>query len=284
MTSILVGVDGTRRGDRAVAWAARQAEREGASLALLSVIDSDMVRTFGVASDAVRDAVQSVLDETAQSVAAQHPDLEIKTTIVEGEVVSSMANAANLHDMIVLGSHHGATIGETMGGAKGLRVSVLTKVPTVVVPADWDLDTENEGVMVGVGPDNVSENAIAFGIRQAEMLNQELDLVSAWGLPPLLTRPAEVMGGGLGPVGEQFQAELDVRVAKIKAAHPDLDIEGHSIEGPSPARVLIDHSKSFGMLVMGTHSRTMLGRTVFGSVTHSVLMNMAVPTVIVPQK
>ena len=280
MTSILVGVDGTRRGDRAVAWAARQAEREGASLALLSVIDSDMVRTFGVASD----AVQSVLDETAQSVAAQHPDLEIKTTIVEGEVVSSMANAANLHDMIVLGSHHGATIGETMGGAKGLRVSVLTKVPTVVVPADWDLDTENEGIMVGVGPDNVSENAIAFGIRQAEMLNQELDLVSAWGLPPLLTRPAEVMGGGLGPVGEQFQAELDVRVAKIKAAHPDLYIEGHSIEGPSPARVLIDHSKSFGMLVMGTHSRTMLGRTVFGSVTHSVLMNMAVPTVIVPQK
>ena len=194
MTSILVGVDGTRRGDRAVAWAARQAEREGASLALLSVIDSDMVRTFGVASDAVRDAVQSVLDETAQSVAAQHPDLEIKTTIVEGEVVSSMANAANLHDMIVLGSHHGATIGETMGGAKGLRVSVLTKVPTVVVPADWDLDTENEGVMVGVGPDNVSENAIAFGVHQAEMLNQELVLVSAWGLPPLLTRPAEVMG------------------------------------------------------------------------------------------
>ncbi len=37
------------------------------------------------------------------------------------------------------------------------------------------------------------------------------------------------------------------------------------------------------MLVMGTNSRNALGRTLFGSVTHSVLLNLKVPTIIVPQ-
>lgn len=282
MTSILVGVDGTSRGDRAVEWASRQALRTSASLTLVSVIDSDAVRTFGVASDAVRQAATDVLEEKAAALSEAHPDLKVEISVVEGEVISALADAADAHDLVVLGSHHGATIGETVGGAKGLRVSVSTKVPTAVIPADWDPSSEGEGVMVGVGPDNVSENAIAFGVREALLLGEPIELVSAWGLPPLLTRPAEAMGGGLGPVGEEFQRNLDKRVENLRAQFPDLQVTGRSVEGPSPARVLIESSKGCKMLVLGTHSRTVFGRALFGSVSHSVLMNLAVPTVIVP--
>lgn len=282
MTSILVGVDGTSRGDRAVEWASRQALRTSASLTLVSVIDSDAVRTFGVASDAVRQAATDVLEEKAAALSEAHPGLKVEISVVEGEVISALADAADAHDLVVLGSHHGATIGETVGGAKGLRVSVSTKVPTAVIPADWDPSSEGEGVMVGVGPDNVSENAIAFGVREALLLGEPIELVSAWGLPPLLTRPAEAMGGGLGPVGEEFQRNLDKRVENLRAQFPDLQVTGRSVEGPSPARVLIESSKGCKMLVLGTHSRTVFGRALFGSVSHSVLMNLAVPTVIVP--
>ena len=92
-----------------------------------------------------------------------------------------------------------------------------------------------------------------------------------------------MMGGGLSPIGEQYQSALDERVERIAAQHKGLEVVGKAIEGPSPSRVLIDGAKENGMLVMGTHSRKTLGRAVFGSVTHSVLLNLVVPTVIVPR-
>lgn len=37
------------------------------------------------------------------------------------------------------------------------------------------------------------------------------------------------------------------------------------------------------MFVLGTHSRDALGRALFGSVTHGVLLNLSAPTAVVPQ-
>ena len=78
-------------------------------------------------------------------------------------------------------------------------------------------------------------------------------------------------------------AEVDEFVARITTANPALDVTGRSIEGPSPTRVLLDASKDAQLLVLGTHSRAALGRALFGSVTHSMLLNLATPTVVVPK-
>lgn len=283
MARILVGIDGSTRGERALEWAARRAERTADELTLVSVIDAAAASEAGATAQAMRAATEDALKASLDRVAASHPGVTATSTIVEGKIVESLVDAAERHDMVVLGSHHGATIGEAIGGAKGLRVSVSISAPTVVVPSDWDPDAQGEGVVVGVGPDKVSERAIDFGVQEALATGQELDLVSAWGLPPVLTRPAEVLGGGLGPVGEQFQRDLDQRVARLREQHPGLVVSGHAAEGASPAQVLVRYSATRHMLVMGTHSRTALGRALFGSVTHGALLNLNVPTVVVPQ-
>lgn len=284
MKSILVGVDGTDRGRQALKWASRYAAREGASLTLLSVVDPAIEKAAGIDGAAVESSVEATLAEARQLVAERYPGTEVRTELVRGKVIDCLVEAAAAHDMIVMGSHHGASVGETVGGAKGLRVSVSVDVPTVVVPADWEWDFQGDGIVVAVGPDDSSENAVEFGVRESLADGVPVDLVSAWGLPALLSRPAEVMGGGLGPVGEQFKHNLDVRVAQLKEQHPDLEISCHAVEGPSPTRVLLEYSKNKKLLVLGTHSRSALGRTLFGSVTHSVLLNLSVPTVVVPQR
>lgn len=98
-----------------------------------------------------------------------------------------------------------------------------------------------------------------------------------------MSRPAEGMGGGLEEVGKQRQAEVDEFVARITTANPALEVTGRSIEGPSPTRVLLDASKDSQLLVLGTHSRAALAGALFGSVTHSMLLNLATPTVVVPK-
>ena len=97
-----------------------------------------------------------------------------------------------------------------------------------------------------------------------------------------MSRPAEGMGGGLEEVGRQRQAEVDEFVARITTANPALDVTGRSDRGPSHARAL-DASKDAQLLVLGTHSRAAPGRALFGSVTYSMLLNLATLTVVVPK-
>lgn len=284
MSSILVAIDGTERGARALAWAARYANRDNAQLALVSVIDPAVARTYGADEASAKGSAQAVLDAAKESVLAQYPEADVSTVVVAGKIVEALADATVGHDMIVLGSHHGASAGETVGGAKGLRVSVSVDVPTVVVPCDWDPENDGDRIVVGVGPDDTCHAAIEFGVREALADAEPLELVSGWGLPALLSKPAEAMGGGLGPVGDQFQSNLDALVLELSRSNENLEVTGHAVEGPSPSRVLLDYAKGCKLLVLGTHSRSALGRTLFGSVTHSVLLNLCVPTVVVPQK
>ncbi len=286
MKSILVGIDGSERGERALEWAARHANRESARLTLLTVVDTQFMRDSGANEDSVYEAVQQVLDEAAKTVAEKYPFVTCETRAINGKVVDTLVDIADEHDMIVLGTHHGRSIGKTIGGAKGLRVAISTKVPTVVVPADWSADQEGSGIAiaVGPGPDDGSDDAVMFGVEHALAMKTSLKLVSAWGLPAFLSRPAKAMGGELYSVGETFQAALDRRVESLKRNYPELDVMGQAMEGPSPTKVLLEYSQDCAMLVMGTHSRSALGRTVFGSVTHSVLLNLTAPTVVVPQR
>lgn len=283
MDKILVGIDGSVRGEHALAWAMRRAQRDAASLALVAVVDPAVAREAGSDVATMRTASEHALEAAQATVAGQCPGVEVSTQVVEGGIVESLVDASAGCDMVVVGSHHGSTIGEAIGGAKGLRISVSIPVPTVVIPADWSSDEAGMGIVCGVGPDKVSERAVAFAVREALASGDSLELVSAWGLPPVLTRPAEMLGGGLAPVGEQFQRDLDARVAALTEANPELKVTGRAVEGSSPAQTLVKCSEGSRMLVLGTHSRTAFGRALFGSVTHGALLNLNVPTVVVPQ-
>lgn len=281
---ILVGVDGTARGERAVEWASRYGAREKAQLTLISVVDAEVARSYGIDKQTGDAVIQKVLDATKDMALAKYPQLQIDTKIVAGKIVDCLVDNSEDYDMIVMGSHHGATVGETVGGAKGLRVSVSVEIPTVVIPSDWEQDSDNHRIVTGVGPDDSSTAAIDFAVREALIDGEQLDLVSGWGLPALLTKPAEAMGGGLDPVGEQYQRNLDQLAERLRAENEGLDVAAHAVEGSSPTRAILNYAKDAKLLVLGTHSRSTLGRTLFGSVTHSVLNNLCVPTVIVPQK
>ena len=281
---ILVGIDGTERGERALEWAARYGAREGAALTLVAVVDPAAARAYGIDKQTGDAAIEGVLQEAKGRVLAKYPATEVDTMISVGKVVDCLVDAAEGCDMIVMGSHHGASVGETVGGAKGLRVSVSVGIPTAIIPCDWEQGSSNHRIVVGVGPDESSINAIKFAVREAITDGEQLDLVSGWGLPAILTKPAEAMGGGLDPVGEQYQRNLEQLAAELRAENEELDVVAHAVEGSSPTRAILNYAKDSKLLVLGTHSRSTLGRTLFGSVTHSVLLNLCVPTVIVPQK
>ena len=88
MTRILVGIDGSERGERALEWAARRAERDGASLTLLSVVDPAVAREAGVDTETMKRASQETVDAAAAKLAAGHPGVKATTSVVEGKTSS----------------------------------------------------------------------------------------------------------------------------------------------------------------------------------------------------
>ena len=164
-------------GRRALDWAVRFARVVGYDVHMLAVIDEAIANKAGVSVETISDTVTAALEKKRQAALESYPDMHIQASVSVGDIVGVLADSAAMHDLIVLGSHHGHTIGETIGGAKGLRVSVSTSVPTVVVPADWDAQQQGSGIVVGVGPDEaVSARAIDFAARAAAAMQQSLEL------------------------------------------------------------------------------------------------------------
>lgn len=285
MKSILVGIDGSERSQCALEWAAALAHEEQAQLALLAIIDPGSDRLAGADSKILQTAVDNVLGTAQAQVAVNYPDIEVSVSVGKGDIVESLIAASEDHDIIVLGSHHNASVGEKIFGAKGLRVASSTSVATAVVPSGWKQEGSNaHGIVVGVGPDDTSNDAVVLGAALAEALGEPLELVSAWGIPTLIARSAEAMGGGLEPVGEQFQRKLDSFVEQIKQAHPSIEVTGKAVEGASPTQVVLEHAHGKRMLLLGTHERSRVSRALFGSVTFGVLSRLEVPTIVVPEK
>ena len=285
MKNVLVGVDGSDRSQRALEWAASLASHEAETrLTLLAIIDPASVRLAGSDEKILQTAVDNVLGQAREYLASEFPEVPVEVSVVRGDVVESLVSASEDYDIVVMGSHHSKTVGERVFGAKGLRVASASKVATAIVPSDYVIAHNAKGIVVGVGPDDTSNDAVVLGVQMALLFNEPLELVSAWGIPTLLSRTSEVMGGGLQPVGEMFQRKLDSLVDQIKQAYPDIEVSGISYEGASPTQVILEKSEGKRMLLLGTHVRSRVSRALFGSVTFGVLSRLSLPTVVVPEK
>lgn len=103
LESILVGIDGSERGKKALKWAARLANREGAHLTLLAVIDPASNELVGSDHRVLREAVENVLGEAQDFVRGDYPELAMDASYVSGDIVEALVGAAESHDMIVMG-------------------------------------------------------------------------------------------------------------------------------------------------------------------------------------
>ncbi len=284
MNSILVGIDGSERSQCALNWAAAIAHKDGARITLLTVIDPATERLTGSDSHILKTTVEKLLDSAKTSVLDVYPDADVKISVCQGDIVESLIAASARHDLLVMGSHHNASVGEKIFGAKGLRVASAASISTAIIPFQWQVSSQARGIVVGVGPDDTSNEAVVLGAAIARALDEPLELVSAWGIPSLIARSAEVMGGGLEPVGEQFQRKLDSFVAQVKQTYPTVSVTGQALEGSSPTQVIARYAHNKRMLLLGTHGRSRVSRALFGSVTFGVLSSLEVPTIVVPEQ
>jgi len=97
----------------------------------------------------------------------------------------------------------------------------------------------------------------------------------------------DVEAGGL-PVAEDWYENVQERATTIHTTATDLAAEHHSVldtvtEVGKPAREILDYADSHGIdqIVMGSHGRSGLDRTLLGSVAETVTRRAQIPVTII---
>lgn len=120
---VLVGTDGSEGSRRALRYAAEEAKTHGARLSVLLAYSLPVPPVtvgigpppLGSAADRRKDA-EGLLDATVAGALGEHPDLDVRTEVVEGSAAGALIDASRDCDLLVVGTRgHGGFAGMLLG-------------------------------------------------------------------------------------------------------------------------------------------------------------------------
>lgn len=271
LKSILVGLDGSSFGTAAMELGVGWAQRAGASLAGLAVVDLPAIRMpeavplggmafkeqrdDALAGDAHR-RLQAVLEKFQQRCAEAAVSCESLETI--GHPAEQILLESQRHDLILLGQRTYFHF-ETQEDADETLRSVVKGAsrPVIAVPAK---PRKGEAVVVAYD-----------GSPQAARTLQAFQSLGLHG-------PHVVHVVGVDP--DAVEAKLRLERAVDYLERHDIKSEPHAVAtSDPPARAILDlvNSLDCGLLVMGAYGQSPFKELLFGSVTRTILEESITP-------
>ncbi|MEV0901991.1 universal stress protein [Actinoplanes sp. NPDC049802] len=136
---IVVGVDGSESGRRALRWAATEAARRDSAVRAVTAWSWDGLDYGPVPAESSgeeRDRAARMLDDEIQSLVRERGShLPVTAETVEGAPAEVLTAAARNADMLVLGSHGHSRVRHTVLGSVSEACIRMASCPVVVIPA-----------------------------------------------------------------------------------------------------------------------------------------------------
>jgi len=140
MNVIVVGVDGSRGGEAALHFAAREASLRHAALEVVSayhvpaavyaggfVPPADMISGF-------REASEELAERGADEMQAEYPDLDVRFRSCQGQPAEVLVEEAESADLLVVGSRGLGGFKSLLLGSVSHQVAQHATCPVVIVP------------------------------------------------------------------------------------------------------------------------------------------------------
>ena len=278
--SILVPLDGSPLGERALPAATALARAAGARLVLVHAVDDISPGWPDVETPQpwLDNDVQSYLDAVADS--HEKTGLNVTTALPHQRAAEGILSELSHFkaDLIVMTTHGRSGLGRWIYGSVAEAVLAHSPVPVLLVRADAHraltlADMPSLRALVALDGSAFAEVALPSAAEVVRLLGGALVLLRA--VDPL---PA---ADGL-PEKEIAEARAYLDQQATRLAAPDLQVRtvvrvGHAVE------TILEESRApgVGLVVMSTHGRTGLGRLMFGSVAMQVLRRGGHPVLVV---
>jgi len=274
---IVVAWDGSEPARAALDWALAHAP--SGDLTLVRVLDSSVTSADYFALDSALARAKEVLLDDAERVSAKHPALTVHSELLSGDPITKLREQSSADTLVVVGTHRrrGSTL--RYEWSMGARLAGSARGPIAIVPEDDD--TPRTGIVVGVDGSATSNAAVEFAAIEAERTGQELQAVHAWQEPLVWRDTAPPDAEFLKSIEESHQHILDDCMLTVTTRHPGLRIRAVLVRG-SAQSALLDAARGAALLVVGDHGLTGVSRLLLGSVSHSIVLNIQSPLVVMP--
>jgi nucleotide-binding universal stress UspA family protein len=264
---IVVGIDGSRSGDDALAFARALAEALGAGLIL--------THAYGRGED--RAGARAILEARRAELGDIEVELAPFADLSAARALHCVA-AARRAGLVVVGPSHRAGLGRIVPGSTGQQLVHDTPRAVAVVPRGWQPRPEHPLTHIGCAYDGSPEAgaALATAVTLTRELGGHLDVMRAFWSAPLsgvsgiaAAADLEARGhAGLGTVVQDLPADVDARARLMLN---------------DPARAIVARSRGIDLLVLGSRAYGPLRSVWAGSVARQVLNDAACPVIVVPR-
>jgi nucleotide-binding universal stress UspA family protein len=298
--TIVVPLDGSESGERAIPWA-KAVAGDTADIVLLEVtpvassvrtIDGQIVGTAETIQEGYRQMAQQQLNESLGRWFGSKE--KVSTSIATGdpgEQILAVAAEQNA-DLIVMSSHGRGAVGRFVSGSVADRVVRHAPLPVMIVGPEGDIATD-ASIRRIVAPVEASPLSVA-ALPVAGSLSL-LTGASVTVVHVMVTTSGVIMlypdvVGTLPPSAyetaqEHLTAEARDLVDKAVMALADLGVEATGeIYSGNPAESIISVLKPGDVIVLSSHARQGLARWVIGSTSMKLIRNGQAPVVVVTRE
>lgn len=276
--NLLVGIDGTESSRAALRWAMKRAAAIGAEVNLARVIDDEWTTIGARMLDDLDDDARQLLEREVEHAHSLAAEVAVHTRLLHGSVMQELITASKDAEMVVVGTHKTGFINGKVFGSRSLWLAAAAHTPVAIVPQGSPRD--GRGIVVGVDDSAASRLAIRLAAREAERTGETLTLLRAFTVPELPKENDDAQRELIQHGEARTSAALSTAVDLVALTAPTVDVKTRSARRPA-AEALVEAAATAALLVIGNSRREDDDKTMVGSVSHDVLINLTGPTIVV---
>lgn len=276
---VLVGIDGSRDGLIALAWAASYAAVHSSPLLAVHVRD-DRQMPAGPPPEGPDDGTE-VLEEAIQELSRIGFDaasLEVR----HGHPAQVLLELADRSSILVVGRRGMGGFAElVLGSTSQVCTALSTKIPLVVVPDSWDPSASARGrIVVGVDGSAEGKDALRFAFEQAAGTAARIVGVHAVEVRENHPDPNEWFDPNRRPWTDSADELLTQTLEGWIAKYPGVPVEHRGVTD-HPVLALARESADADLVVVGGVGQTAFSELRLGSVARGLLYHSHCPVAVV---
>lgn len=282
MKTIIVPTDFSDTALKALLYAGEIAQRSGAVVHLLHVLEPDENRVWRphVQEDDYVAAVTrerlSRLDATWKLMLQQYPNVTVVTELAHGLVADAILDyaAAQQAGLIIMGTTGATGMKQVMVGSVAAKLISRAGIPVLAIPAVYEVED----------PDRLLLATNRFE-QEAHILEPLLELVR---LLQLQLHIAVFLDTDDAEVVDYINSgrKLEAYVKQLQKEHPDISIKGTVLEGKDFEETVeaYIHREEIDMVAMIPYQKNFLDRLLGRSATRRMAYHSTIPLLSIPAR
>jgi nucleotide-binding universal stress UspA family protein len=285
---VVVGVDGTEDGDRALRFAVEEARRLHTGLRIVSAIPeyypvTPMLPTMR--SERFKDTADRIVGHAeAEAERLGKGTIAIDTVVRYGSAVHTLVDVAHDARLIVLGHRQLNHVDRIFSGSTTIGVAARAECPVVSVTNTWPREQTAGKVVVGIDGSSASSEVLRAAFEAASERQAALVVLHAWELPSAY---ADLVESSV--TAEEWRTESAPVVSEVLAGwqeqFPDVKVDV-VLRYQRTVDALVAASADADLVVVGRHGHGGWAAGItgvpFGSVARAVLAHAHCPVEVAP--